>query len=128
MDVSQEKGSVDHPDGEARGTVEISAARTESAAGDDDLLRQWRRGNERAFNDLFLRYYRPVYRVLQGVAGSPQEAEDLAQETFLVLYRNPPRLESAGLGPWLYRVAANRGYNALRSARRANRSFLATAR
>ncbi len=110
---------MEHLDGEARGTVEISAARTESAAGDDDLLRQWRRGNERAFNDLFLRYYRPVYRVLQGVVGSPEEAEDLAQETFLVLYRNPPRLAGAGLGPWLYRVAANRGYNALRSARRA---------
>lgn len=60
-----------------------------------------------------------MYRVLQGVVGSPQEAEELARETFLVLYRNPPRLEGAGFGPWLYRVAANQGYNALRSARRA---------
>ena len=98
--------------------MERSAVWTEPFSG-DDLLRRWRSGDERAFDDLFLRYYRPVHRVLQGVAGSPQEAEDLAQETFLVLYRNPPRLESAGLGPWLYRVAANRGYNALRSAGRA---------
>lgn len=110
---------MDHPDDEARGTVERSAAWTEPFSGDDDLLRRWRRGDERAFDDLFLRYYRLVYRVLQGVVGSPQEAEDLAQETFLVLYRKPPRLEGAGLGPWLYRVAANRGYNALRSTRRA---------
>ncbi len=77
---------MDHPDGEARGTVEISAAWTEACSGDDDVLRRWRSGDERAFDDLFLRYYRPVYRVLQGVARSPQEAEDLAQETFLVLY------------------------------------------
>ena len=109
---------MDHPDREARGTVEISAASTEPFSDDDNLLRRWRGGDEQAFDELFLRYYRPVYRVLQGVVGSPQEAEDLAQETFLVLYRNPPRLEGAGLGPWLYRVAANRGYSALRSARR----------
>jgi len=95
----------------------MSAVWTEPFSGDDDVLRRWRSGDERAFDDLFLRYYRPVYRVLQGVVGSPQEAEDLAQETFLVLYRNPPRLEGAGFGPWLYRVAANRGYNALRRAR-----------
>ncbi len=110
---------MDHPDGEARGTVEISAAWTEPFSSDDDVLRRWRSGDERAFDDLFLRYYRPVHRVLHGVVGSPQEAEDLVRETFLVLYRNPPRLEGAALGPWLYRVAANRGYNALRSARRA---------
>ena len=99
--------------------MERSAAWTEPFSGDDDLLRRWRSGDERAFDDLFLRYYRAVYRVLQSVAESPQKAEDLAQETFLVLYRNPPRLEGAGLGPWLYRVAANQGYNALRSAGRA---------
>jgi RNA polymerase sigma-70 factor (ECF subfamily) len=99
--------------------MERSATWTEPFSGDDDLLRRWRSGDERAFDDLFLRYYRPVYRVLQGVAGSPQEAEDLAQETFLVLYHTPPGLEGAGIGPWLYRVAADRGYNALRSAGRA---------
>ncbi len=110
---------MDHPDGEARGTVEINAAWAEPFSGDDDLLRRWRSGDERAFDDLFLRYYRPVYRVLQGVAGSPQKAEDLAQEAFLVLYRNPPRLEGTNIGPWLYRVAADQGYNALRSAGRA---------
>ena len=102
---------MDHPEGEARGTVEIALTEPSSAAG--DLLRRWRGGDERAFDDLFLHYYRPVYRVLQAVSESPQEAEDLAQETFLVLYRNPPRLDGAGFGPWLYRVAANRGYNAL---------------
>ena len=48
MDVSQEKGSVDHPDGEARGTVEISAAWTEPFSSDDDLLRRWRSSGERA--------------------------------------------------------------------------------
>lgn len=99
--------------------MEISAARAEPFSGDDDLLHRWRGRDERAFEELFLRYYRSVYRVLQGVVGYPQEAEDLAQETFLVLYRNPPQLEGTGLGPWLYRVAADRGYNALRSARRA---------
>ena len=110
---------MDHPDSEARRPVERSAAWTEPCTGDDDLLHRWRSGDERAFDELFLRYYGPVYRVLQRTVGSAEEAEDLAQETFLALHRSPPRLAGAALGPWLYRVAANRGYNALRSARRA---------
>ena len=90
------------------------------AISDDELLERLRRYDETAFEDLFLRYYPQVYRVLFGVVGNAQEAEDLLQETFLMLYRRPPRLpNAAALGPWLYRVAVNRGYNALRGARRA---------
>jgi RNA polymerase sigma-70 factor, ECF subfamily len=89
---------------------------------DAALLERLRSGDNTAFDELFLRHYAVVYRVLYGVVGHAQEAEDLAQETFTALYRQPPRLDGSGaLGGWLYRVAVNRAYNALRSKQRLQR-------
>jgi RNA polymerase sigma-70 factor (ECF subfamily) len=89
---------------------------------DAALLERLRSGDSIAFDELFLRHYATVYRVLYRVVDHRQEAEDLAQETFIALYRQPPRLDGSGtLGGWLYRVAVNRAYNALRSKQRLQR-------
>src|SRR5215212_7717664 len=86
---------------------------------DAALLERLRQGDAAAFEGLFLRHYGQVYRVLYHLVGSREEAEDLAQETFLALYDQPP---ATGVGvvlvAWLCRVALNRGYNALRGQRR----------
>ena len=51
--------------------------------------------------------------------GRKEDAEDLAQEVFVRLYRKPPELrDEPTLAPWLYRVATNLGYNALRKGAR----------
>ena len=107
-----------------RRSMDTSASWIESRAGDADheLLVRLHNKDSTAFEELFLRYYRQVYRVLYSVVTDAQEAEDLTQETFLALYRNPPGLErGTSLAAWLYRVAVNRGYNALRGERRARR-------
>lgn len=70
-----------------------------------------------AFEALFLTHWPRVYSVLLRLVGDHAEAEDLALETFWKLYQRPPR-ERTGLGGWLYRVAMNLGYNALRASRR----------
>ena len=89
---------------------------------DAALLERLRSGDSTAFEELFLRHYAAVYRVLYGVVGNAQEAEDLAQETFTALYRQPPRVDGSGSpGAWLYRVAINRAYNALRGKQRLQR-------
>jgi RNA polymerase sigma-70 factor (ECF subfamily) len=60
-----------------------------------------------------------IYGVLFRLTGDPDDAEDLALEVFYRLHRKPPPANDAlNLGGWLYRVAMNLGYNALRSARR----------
>ena len=79
------------------------------------LLEGLRAGQEPAFAELFQRYYRRVYGILYRLVG--EEADDLAQEVFLRLYRRPPGAETA-LSAWLYRVATRLGYNALRAERR----------
>ena len=90
------------------------------AATDSLLLNRVRQGDRSSFDELFLRYYSRIYAVVLRLTGDAAEADDIAQETFIRLYRQPP--EEAGrehnVGGWLYRVAVNLGYNALRAARR----------
>lgn len=87
-----------------------------AAALDTDLLARLRAGDEAAFETLFRRHYGQVYGIVHRLA--PDEADDLAQEVFLRLYRHPPRDRDSNLAAWLHRVAVNVGYNALRSERR----------
>lgn len=84
---------------------------------DGALLERLRRGDEAAFEELFVRHYATVYRVLYGLTGRREAAEDAAQETFLILYQRPPASHQP-LRPWLCRVALNIARNALRSERR----------
>ncbi len=87
---------------------------------DDLLLQKLAKGDNSAFEGLFLRHYSQVYRVLFGLMGRHEGAEDLAQETFLELLKRSPQIaQGSTLAAWLCRVALNKGYNALRSERRA---------
>jgi RNA polymerase sigma-70 factor (ECF subfamily) len=72
-----------------------------------------------AFDALFEEHWPRVYAVLYRLVGDRAEAEDLALEAFWKLYRRPPAVDGSGNpGGWLYRVATNLGFNALRSRRR----------
>jgi RNA polymerase sigma-70 factor (ECF subfamily) len=92
-----------------------------TADTDVQLLHRLAQGDAAAFEQLFLRHYGTVYRVAYGLVGRRDMAEDLAQDTFLQLYRRPPpHGDSLSLPAWLCRVVLNRGHNALRTERRAN--------
>jgi len=84
--------------------------------------------DEATFDALFLTHYQPIFRLLYRIAGTREEAEDLAQETFLRLHRSPELWKGTREEPrehnvraWLYRVATNLAYNALRSQQRRTR-------
>jgi len=66
----------------------------------------------------FRQHWSRVYALLFRLVGDNDEAEDLALETFWRLYRRSPVVDENKLGGWLYRVATNLGFNALRSRRR----------
>ena len=77
------------------------------------------------FDALFLAHYQAVYRLAYRIAGTREEAEDLAQETFSRLHRSP-RLWAGGadvasLKGWLYRVVTNLAYNSVRGRGRRRR-------
>lgn len=77
---------------------------------------------EADFDAVFLAHYDGVYRLLYRIVGTRDEAEDLAQETFLRLSRqrfSPSREHN--LRGWLYVVASNLAFNTLRSQNRRQR-------
>jgi len=96
--------------------VEPDVARVEGVSTHTLLAEATRYRDESAYADLFRRHYARVYQVLYHLVGD--EADDLAQEVFLGLYRQVPQLDTTDVGAWLYRVATRTGYNALRAARR----------
>jgi RNA polymerase sigma-70 factor (ECF subfamily) len=72
------------------------------------------------FEALFQQHWSRLCAVLYRLVGDWAEAEDLALETFVKLYRQPPSAND-NPGGWLYRVATNMGLNALRSRQRRSR-------
>ena len=84
-------------------------------ANDGDLVRQAREGDERAFGMLVQKYQRAAYSVALSVTGKHEDAEDAAQESFMVALerldecRNPDRF--AG---WLMTIVRNRARNLIR--------------
>ena len=73
-------------------------------------------GLAEASEDLFNRYYRPVVAFFLKKGFSTEESRDLAQETFLRVYRYRERFrgESSEV-TWLFQIAANLYKNTLRS-------------
>ena len=72
-----------------------------------------------SFNELFQENWSRVYRLLFRMTGDHAEAEDLALEVFWRLHDTPPSVsDNLNIKGWLYRVAVNLGYNALRGMHR----------
>jgi RNA polymerase sigma-70 factor, ECF subfamily len=75
--------------------------------------------SEDNFDALFNAYWGKVQNLLTNLLGDQDEAEDLTLEVFWRLHTRPPsNLDAQNLGGWIYRVATNLGYNALRSRNR----------
>lgn len=88
------------------------------AKTDPDLVALVLAGSEKASRDLVCRYERPVYNLIVRMVGNPALAEDLAQETFLRMFRG---LKSYDPGQkfsnWLFRIAHNLTIDHLRIRR-----------
>ena len=76
-------------------------------------------GDQRAVAELYDRYSSVVYAVALRVLGDTGAAEDVLQEVFLQLWRNPGAFDSArgSLGAWLAVISRNRAIDALRRRR-----------
>lgn len=81
------------------------------STGDSDsetLARAARGGDLDAFEGLVRHYQRRVYALAYQHLHDPDEAQDLAQEVFVRLYRNLDRYDpSRPFQPWFWRLAGN---------------------
>ncbi|HEX5105164.1 MAG TPA: sigma-70 family RNA polymerase sigma factor [Pirellulaceae bacterium] len=77
---------------------------------------QVRDGNAAAFEELVARYQNRLLTVLEHLIGNREQAEDLAQEVFLRVFRARERYEpEAKFSTWLFTIANNVASNARRS-------------
>jgi RNA polymerase sigma-70 factor, ECF subfamily len=90
-----------------------------SVQDDAALLALVERGDESAMASLFDRYSKVVYSVALRVLRDPAAAEDVLQEVFMQIWRNPGSFVATrgSLGGWLAVVARNRSIDALRRKR-----------
>ncbi|MBK9229646.1 MAG: sigma-70 family RNA polymerase sigma factor [Anaerolineae bacterium] len=76
------------------------------------------RALEELFERLYVQYHRPLFSYVLRLVGHWEQAEDLTQETFVKAYHALARLPAdSNYRAWLYRIATNTCYDALRRKR-----------
>src|SRR5258708_9816525 len=96
--------------------MRVSGTQAPNHKDDAALIARIRAGDQSAMADLYDRYAGVVYGVALRVLTSTAAAEDVVQEVFLQLWRNPQAFDSdrGRLAPWLAVIARNRAIDLLR--------------
>ncbi len=77
---------------------------------DDVLLRRAAKGDEEAFTLVYRRHQAPIYRFALRMTGSAWAAEEIVQDVFMTLIRDPRKYDArlGTVSAFLYGVARNR--------------------
>jgi RNA polymerase sigma factor (sigma-70 family) len=90
-----------------------------AGSGEEYWVRRAQAGDAEAWGSLVEIYQQPVFRLAYLLLGEPDDAEDVAQETFIRAYAALHRFRAGSpLRPWLMRIATNIAYNWRRRAHR----------
>ncbi len=76
---------------------------------DEELLQTMMAGDEEAFVTLYRRWQSAIYRFALHMGGCPHAADDVTQEVFMQLIRDPKKYDSSrgSLSAYLYGIARN---------------------
>ncbi len=86
---------------------------------DEELVARSRGGDLDSFNQLVLRWERPIYALAYRVIGREEDARDVAQETFLRAFRALSGFKGeAKFSSWIYRITLNLCRDWIRRQRR----------
>lgn len=94
----------------------------------DELVRAAQGGDLPSFNRIVLRFQDRVYGLSLRMLGSPEAAEDVAQETFIRAYRRLETFRGGKFDSWLLTIAANLARDELRRRGRRPQTSLDAAR
>jgi RNA polymerase sigma-70 factor (ECF subfamily) len=87
---------------------------------DEELVARSIGGDADSFNELILRWERPIFALAYRTIGREEDARDVCQETFLRAFRALPGFRGqAKFSSWLYRIALNLCRDWIRRERRA---------
>ena len=86
---------------------------------DEELVRLAIDGDTDAFNQLVVRWERPIYGLAYRVLGREEDARDVCQEAFLRAFRSIKGFRGqAKFSSWMYRIALNLCRDWMRKERR----------
>lgn len=75
---------------------------------EEELIQRIIDGDKQLFSVLVDRYKNKVYGIIRGMGASHPDAQDLAQDTFIRIYRYmPTRREGSSFSAWVYTIAVN---------------------
>jgi RNA polymerase sigma factor (sigma-70 family) len=101
-------------------SVALSVTQAAPACSEHELVAAVRRGDDRAFEELYSRYRARIGSYVFGMVGDHQRAEDLAQEVFISALRRLRDTERPiAFKPWIYEIAKNACIDEFRRSRRA---------
>jgi RNA polymerase sigma-70 factor (ECF subfamily) len=93
----------------------MNVERTESDLHDQSDMERLAAGHDVALNDLMERHATPVFHFLCRMVGNEDDANDLAQETFVRVYKSRDGFKPGEkFSSWLYTIAANLARNHFR--------------
>jgi len=79
------------------------------------LIRRLQERDERAFEEVVRLYQNKVFNLVYRMIGNQEEAEDLAQEVFVTVFKSVDSFRGeAKFSTWLYRIAANHCKNRMK--------------
>jgi RNA polymerase sigma factor (sigma-70 family) len=92
------------------------APRPEADASDGMLVRRVLDGDDSALEALYDRYSRPAFALARRITGDPVFAEEVVQEVFLALWRDPAKYDPdrGGFPSWLLATAHHKAVDAVR--------------
>lgn len=73
------------------------------------LIRRAQKGDGQAFDEIYARFFTPIYRYIYFRVKRKEDAEDIAQNVFMKAYQALPRFEDKGISPlaYFYSIARN---------------------
>jgi RNA polymerase sigma-70 factor (ECF subfamily) len=91
-------------------------ARLDSGTSDEGLVRGVANRRPEAIDLLYARYGRPTFALARRIIGDDGFAEDVVQEVFLMLWRDPGRFDRArgGFASWILSVTHHKAVDAVR--------------
>jgi len=97
----------------------LSIAGLQPGSSDAALIARLRAGEQEAMAELYDRYAPVVYSVALRVLADTGAAEDILQDVFMQLWRNPAAFDATrgSLAPWLAVIARHRAIDVLRKRR-----------
>ncbi|MDZ4667355.1 MAG: sigma-70 family RNA polymerase sigma factor [bacterium] len=60
------------------------------------------------FDEIYKTYWQKIFRLCMGYVNNTDQAQDIAQETFIIIWQQLPKFRhESNIGTWIFRIASN---------------------